>query len=94
MLAMDESVAARIGINKVENALDASAEGLVTSCVFCDIQLTQVQFGDDVNTDQLPIIPITQFLGPALGIEDDALGFELNKINPEGILSKFKEVEH
>jgi heterodisulfide reductase subunit B len=94
MLAMDENVAAKIGINKIENALEAGAEGLVTACVFCDIQLTQVQFGDDVNSEKLPVITIPQFLGPALGIEEDALGIELNKITPEGILSKLEEVKH
>ncbi|MHA1929682.1 MAG: CoB--CoM heterodisulfide reductase iron-sulfur subunit B family protein [Candidatus Thorarchaeota archaeon] len=87
MLAMDEDVAATIGLEKIENIAEAGADAIVTACVFCDIQLTQVQFGDkDSTLRKIPVIPITQFLGPALGIGEDVLGIELNKIDPHEIL--------
>lgn len=88
MLAMDEEVAATIGLEKIENISEAGADAIVTACVFCDIQLTQVQFGEDDSTrKKIPVIPITQFLGPALGIGEDVLGIELNKIDPQEILN-------
>ncbi|MFW9909337.1 MAG: CoB--CoM heterodisulfide reductase iron-sulfur subunit B family protein [Candidatus Thorarchaeota archaeon] len=88
MLAMDEEVAARIGLDKIDNILDSGANGVVTACVFCDIQLTQVQFGSQAGKrTKIPIMPIPQFLGPALGIDEDILGIELNKIDPHQVIS-------
>lgn len=88
MLAMDDDVASIIGLDKVEKIGEAGADGIVTACVFCDIQLTQVQFGDNVGTmKKIPVLPIPQFLGLALGIDDSVLGFDLNKIDPESVVS-------
>jgi heterodisulfide reductase subunit B len=88
MLAMDEDVAATIGLDKIDNVIRAGADGIVTACVFCDIQLTQVQFGDKAgDRKRIPVLPIPQFLGPALGIDEEALGVDLNKIDPHEIIS-------
>jgi heterodisulfide reductase subunit B len=88
MLAMDDDVAAIIGLDKIDNVIRAGADGIVTACVFCDIQLTQVQFGDKAgDRKRIPVLPITQFLGPALGIDEEALGVDLNKIDPHEIIS-------
>ncbi|MFW9921574.1 MAG: heterodisulfide reductase-related iron-sulfur binding cluster, partial [Candidatus Thorarchaeota archaeon] len=93
MLAMSESIATSIGRQKIDNAVAAGADGIVTACVFCDIQLTQVQFGDDAGKNKLPVITIPQFLGPALGLDDESLGFELNKISPTHIMESLQEVK-
>lgn len=88
MLAMDEDVAATIGLDKIDNVIRAGADGIVTACVFCDIQLTQVQFGEKAgDRRKIPVLPIPQFLGPALGIDEEVLGVELNKIDPREIIS-------
>ncbi len=93
LLAMDPQVASAIGMEKINNVIAAGADGIVTACVFCDIQLTQVQFGESVSTQRkIPIIPITQFLGPALGIPEDRLGIDLNKISPHGLFAALQEV--
>ncbi len=87
MLAMDEDVATTIGLDKIDNVTKAGADGIVTACVFCDIQLTQVQFGGGTSDRQkIPVLPITQFLGPALGLDEDMLGVELNKIDPHSVI--------
>ncbi len=87
MLAMDEAVAATIGLDKIDNITKAGADGIVTACVFCDIQLTQVQFGERAGSrKKIPVLPIPQFLGPALGIGEDVLGVELNKIDPHSVI--------
>lgn len=92
MLAMDEEVAGEIGREKIGHAHQAGATAIVTACVFCDIQLSQVQLGGSTRAQRIPVIPITQFLGPSLGIGNDILGFELNKISPSGILNTLQEV--
>ena len=87
MLAMDSEVATKIGLDKIENVRAEGAQGIITACEFCDLQLTQVQF-DDLAGDakKIPVIPLPQFLGPALGIGTDMLGVHLNKIDPNAIL--------
>ena len=75
MLAMDADIATSIGREKITNVKAAGAEGIVTVCSFCDIQLTQCQFGEDVDSgDKLPILTLPQLLGAALGIDEDVLG--------------------
>ncbi|MFX1484871.1 MAG: CoB--CoM heterodisulfide reductase iron-sulfur subunit B family protein [Promethearchaeota archaeon] len=87
LLAMDEEVGNAIGRDKIENIRAEGADGIVTACVFCDIQLTQVQFGDEYDDKpKIPVITLPQLLGPALGIDQYSLGIQLNKISPQPIL--------
>ncbi|MHA2187468.1 MAG: heterodisulfide reductase-related iron-sulfur binding cluster, partial [Candidatus Thorarchaeota archaeon] len=91
LLGMDESLAEEIGKEKVNNIIDAGAKGIITACAFCDIQLTQAQLGEGIKKGKrIPVIPLPQFLGAALGIQDDILGFHLNKISAEPILATLK----
>ncbi|MHA1134953.1 MAG: CoB--CoM heterodisulfide reductase iron-sulfur subunit B family protein [Candidatus Thorarchaeota archaeon] len=89
MLAMDSEVATKIGLDKIQNIRNENVDGIITACEFCDIQLTQVQF-DDLAGDapKIPVIPLPQFLGPAIGIDFEKLGFSLNKIDPQAILQR------
>lgn len=88
MLAMDEGVATKIGRDKIRNLQDANVHGVVTACEFCDIQLTQVQFGEGFDPElRIPVLSLPQFLGPALGLEPESLGVDLNKISPESIFA-------
>jgi len=88
MLAMDPHVAAKIGLDKIRNIRDENADGIVTACSFCDIQLTQVQYEEGVDpATRIPVLTLPQFLGPALGIDKNALGIYLNKISPDKIFA-------
>ena len=87
MLAMDEELATKIGLEKINNMKAAGAKGVVTACVFCDIQLTQVQLGIEDPTARIPTITLPQFLGVAMGINQDTLGVYLNKIDPTPVFS-------
>ncbi|MGY5876752.1 MAG: CoB--CoM heterodisulfide reductase iron-sulfur subunit B family protein [Candidatus Thorarchaeota archaeon] len=87
LLAMDEEVANKIGLDKIHHIQQQKVDGLITACVFCDIQLTSVQFEEDMHpAERIPVLTLPQFLGPALGIDEDVLGISLNKISPDGIL--------
>jgi succinate dehydrogenase / fumarate reductase cytochrome b subunit len=89
MLGMDADVASKIGLDKIKNIRNENVDGIVTACEFCDIQLTQIQF-DDLAGDEpkIPVLPLPQFLGPALGIDFAKLGIALNKIDPKAMLQK------
>ena len=89
MLGMDENVATKIGLDKIKNIRNENVDGIITACEFCDLQLTQIQF-DDLAGDEpkIPVLPLPQFLGPALGINFGKLGIALNKIDPKAMLQK------
>ncbi len=93
MLAMDADVATLIGQEKIENIRAAGGQGIVTACVFCDIQLTQVQFGEGVSAERLPVITIPQLLGITLGLDEETLGIEMNKISPDIIMEALQEAK-
>ena len=87
MLGMNIDLAGRIGRDKIENIRAENVQGIITACEFCDLQLTQVQFGDESEgKPKIPVMTLPQFLGPALGIDFDSLGIEMNKISPQPIL--------
>lgn len=87
MLGMDTELAGRIGRDKIENIRAESVQGIITACEFCDLQLTQVQFGDAAgNKPRIPVMTLPQFLGPPLGIDFDSLGMEMNRISAQAIL--------
>jgi heterodisulfide reductase subunit B len=90
--AMNEKLAGKVGMDKVRNVKESGAEGIVTACAYCDIQLTQVQFGGRWEKSRIPVLTLPQFLGPALGIDDDDLGLHLNRISPSRILGSLAGV--
>ncbi|MHA1134925.1 MAG: CoB--CoM heterodisulfide reductase iron-sulfur subunit B family protein [Candidatus Thorarchaeota archaeon] len=92
LLAMDEKLAGKVGLDKVRNAKEAGAEGIVTVCTYCDIQLAQVQFGGRWEKSRIPVLTLPQFLGPALGIDDEDLGLHLNRTSPSRILGSLAGV--
>lgn len=92
LLAMDEKLAGKVGMEKVRNVREAGAEGIVTACAYCDIQLAQVQFGGRLEKSRIPVMTLPQFLGPALGILDDDLGMHMNRTSPSRILGSLTGV--
>ena len=83
---MDKQLAGKIGREKIANIRDAGAKGIITVCAYCVMQLTHVQFGSKTGKTRIPVLTLPQFLGPALGILDDDLGFQMNRIDPSLLL--------
>lgn len=92
LLAMDETVAGKVGMEKIRNIRDAGAAGIVTACTSCDIQLAQVQFGGRLEKSRIPVMTLSQFLGPALGISDDDLGLYMSRTSPSQIIGSLTGV--
>jgi heterodisulfide reductase subunit B len=92
LLAMDEKLAGKIGMEKIRNVREAGAAGIVTACAYCDIHLAQVQFGGRLEKSRIPVMTLPQFLGPALGILDDDLGMHMNRTSPSRILESLTGV--
>ncbi len=92
ILIMDETVANNVGLNKIRNMREAGAAGIVTACTNCDIQLSQVQYGNGMEKSRLPVMTLPQFLGPAMGISDDDLGMYMNRTSPSRIIESLTGV--
>lgn len=92
LLAMDEKLASKVGMEKIRNIREAEADGIITACAYCDIQLSQVQFGGRLEKSRIPVMTLPQFLGPALGILDNELGMYLNRTSPSQILGSLTGV--
>jgi heterodisulfide reductase subunit B len=89
---MNEQIATKIGRRKISSIRSSRAECIVTSCGFCNIQLTQVQFSGRSSKNRIPVLTLPQFLGPALGIQDEALGLQMNRIDPSQITELLLEM--
>jgi heterodisulfide reductase subunit B len=94
LLAMDDKLASKVGMEKIRSIKEAGAEGIVTACAYCDIQLSQVQLGNRLEKSRIPVMTLPQFLGPALGILDEDLGMHMNRISPSRILESLTGVRY
>jgi heterodisulfide reductase subunit B len=83
---IDKKLAGKIGREKIANIRDAGAKGIITVCAYCVVQLTHSQFSSRTAKTKLPVMTLPQFLGPALGIIDDGLEIQMNRIDPSLLL--------
>ena len=70
---------------KIEDAHQAGAQLLATACTYCQMQFDAVRADQGrenrVGVD-LPAVLCTQLLGRAMGLADEQLGIEANRIRP------------
>lgn len=93
ILGIDEDDALQIAKKKLDSVRATDADALISICPFCSIMYEDNQrkieskFG---NTYELPVIYYPQLLGLALGIDPKELGFRMNKVKLEKLLSKLE----
>ncbi len=83
ILAVDEQVAIRLAYEKLQSAKEAGAHCIVTPCPFCGIQfdLIQLKVEKEYNVSfEIPMLFLPQLWGLSLGIDPEAMGFELHRI--------------
>ena len=72
---------------------DAEAAGarlLVTACTYCQLQfdgISKEHLPSAEGRGDLPAVLVTQLLGRAMGLAEDALGLEQNRIPPKALLT-------
>jgi heterodisulfide reductase subunit B len=86
---INKKLAGKIGREKIANIRAAGAKGIITVCAYCTVQLTHSQFDSRAAKTKIPVMTLPQFLGPALGITDDDLGIQMNRIDPSLLLESF-----
>ncbi|MFX1415950.1 MAG: CoB--CoM heterodisulfide reductase iron-sulfur subunit B family protein [Promethearchaeota archaeon] len=88
LLIASEDIASNVLRDKMISARDAAANCLVTNCPACHTQFDVQLIGmKDENGEslELPALFVTQILGLAMGIDQEPLGLELNRISLEPI---------
>ncbi|TXT53929.1 MAG: CoB--CoM heterodisulfide reductase subunit B 2 [Candidatus Thorarchaeota archaeon] len=88
LLIASEDVANKILIEKMESAKEAGANCIVTNCPACHTQFDVQAYGlknEDGDVLELPALFITQILGAAMGLDEESLGFELNRVSLDSI---------
>lgn len=87
-------VAQECSMRIVENARNWGAELIVTTCPLCQYNLEIAQksspspFSPPFKGGEMPVLYFTQLLGLALGLPEEELGFEDNKLSPVGFLKE------
>ena len=91
VLGVEESIALSMTKRKLDNVTANNVDALIMICPFCSIMYEdgQKMIESKYNTVyNLPILYLPQVLGLALGINQEKLGFRLNKIKPYRVLEK------
>lgn len=88
LLITSEDIATQIIKEKMADAIAAGANCVVTNCPACHTQFDVQALGlqdDEGNSLELPALFVTQILGAAMGLEEEQLGFELNRVSLDPI---------
>jgi heterodisulfide reductase subunit B len=88
LLIASEDIATNVLRDKMISARNANANCLVTNCPACHTQFDVQLIGmKDENEEslELPALFVTQILGLAMGIDQEPLGLELNRISLDPI---------
>lgn len=79
---------------KLDSGLEAGAHAVCTACPYCQIQFDTVQeiiISDNKGRDSLGSILYPQLLGLSMGIDEDKLGINMNRIDINGVGSFLNE---
>jgi len=96
ILGVEEDIARSMVKRKLDCVTENKVDALITICPFCSIMLerTQKKIESRFNVEyNLPVLYFPQVLGLALGIDQEKLGFHLNKIKSDVLLEKVKVVK-
>jgi len=91
ILGVDENVAFRIAGKKLDHIKAVAADAINLVCPLCDIiydrsqKLIERKFSKNY---EIPVLFYPQILGLALGINQEDLGFGMNRVDVSGLLSK------
>lgn len=91
ILGVDEKVSLTMANQKLASVRDAGSDGLISICPFCSVMYddNQRKIGANFNVEyNLPVIYYPQLLGLALGVDQKELGFRMNKVRADELLSK------
>jgi len=96
ILGVEQDIALSMAKRKLDSVTAKKVDALITICPFCSIMYenSQKKIEAKFNVEyNLPVLYYPQVLGLALGIDQEKLGFRLNKIKPYALLENLKVVK-
>jgi heterodisulfide reductase subunit B len=93
-MGMNDELSMELTRKKLDNGMEAGADFLCTACPYCQIQFDTVQdliIAGNGKRNGIGSILYSQLLGLSMGIENDKLGIDMNKIDINGIKSYLSE---
>jgi len=96
ILGVEQDIALSMAKRKLDSVIAKKVDALITICPFCSIMYenSQKKIETKFNVEyNLPVLYYPQILGLALGIDQEKLGFRLNKIKPYSLLENLKVVK-
>jgi len=94
LLGLDEELANKLSLERLESAAASEADGLILICPFCNVMLEgqQKKIAKSFEVKlKMPIIFYPQLLGLAMGFSPAELGFKLNRVKNKEFLKAFEE---
>lgn len=91
ILGVDENVTFNIAGRKLDHITAATADAINLICPLCNIiydrnqRIIERKFNKSYG---IPVLFYSQILGLALGVSQEELGFDMNRVNVSGLLSK------
>ncbi len=95
ILGIEEDIARSMVKRKLDSVTENKIDALITICPFCSIMFERSQKKLELSLNleyHLPVLYYPQVLGVALGIDQEQLGFHLNKIKSDALLKKLKVI--
>ncbi|HID94336.1 MAG TPA: CoB--CoM heterodisulfide reductase subunit B [bacterium (Candidatus Stahlbacteria)] len=91
ILGVDERISLTMANRKLASVSAAECDALISICPFCSVMYEDNQRKIEATFNvsyNLPVIYYPQLLGLALGIDQKELGFRMNKVGVNELLSK------
>jgi heterodisulfide reductase subunit B len=95
VLGIDEMTALKMAREKFRNLKETNADALTLVCPFCAVMYDAGQKTIEVKLQEkftLPVLYYPQILGLALGMDDRALGIQLNRTKAKDFVDKVKRL--
>jgi len=95
VLGIDEMTALKMAREKFRDLKDTNADALTLVCPFCAVMYDAGQKTIEVKLQEkfnLPVLYYPQILGLAMGMDDRALGIQLNRTKVKDFVDKVKRL--
>jgi len=95
VLGIDEMTALKMAREKFRRLKDSGADAMALICPFCAVMYDAGQKTIEVKLQEkfnLPVVYYPQLLGLAMGIDDKALGLQLNRTRVKDLVDRIKKL--
>ena len=93
LLGIEQDLALAMSNEVLKGIEKSAAEAIVTMCPFCGIMFDTCQSEIEERFRkryEIPVLYLPQLIGLSLGLENDKLGLQLNRVSPDEFLERIR----